>query len=376
MKEDDKMKKNKTNKVGLRLMLVASFALVIGLVIGNSILPATQFVGNDNASLTKKNYDEINIDMTPRLVNVQNVASTFEDVAPQVSCCVVGVSCVGADFTSVGSGVAVADGGYILTNQHVIDEAQKISVLLADGSYANAQLLWADQALDLAILKSQTNLPYLALSSENEISVGEPIMAVGTPLSLQFQHTHTAGIVSALNRNIAVKGSDGEMYMQSYIQHDASINPGNSGGPAITLDGKVAGINTLKITDAEGMGFAIPAWIIKPVLNHIVEDGFYKTVYIGLYGFDSSIAKYYGEEIDERGVVVVKVDEQGPCGKLGLKGGDLVMAVGEKQISTMLDLRLSLYEYKVGDKVSLTLQSDGKIVKKDVVLQQHPNYTN
>lgn len=365
-----KNKKAQNKGIVGKILITTILALILGLFIGNSFLPATQYQKSQNGQST--NYD-FNVDMSPRLINVNNENTTFDEVAPQVSCCVVGIQAISAQYSSIGSGVCVAENGYILTNQHVVSDAEKIYILLADGTNAYARTIWQDTALDLAILKCEIDLPWLEIADINEAEVGEPIMAIGTPLSLQFQHSHTAGIISALNRTIVVQNDDGENYMQNLIQHDASINPGNSGGPAITLSGKVVGINTLKLSQAEGIGFAIPAYIIKPILSHIQEDGFYNTVYLGIYGYDSTIAKYYGTQIDEYGVFISQIDNAGPLANAQTQKGDIITKVGGQEIKTMLDLRVQLYNYKVGDTISLTLVHDGEEFTIEATLQKHPN---
>lgn len=361
--------KKRTKGITGKILLTAILALILGLFVGNGLFPATQY---------KKNYSqntnyEFNTDMSPRLISVNEGKMSFEQVAPQVSCCVVGIQAINSQYSSIGSGVCVADNGYILTNQHVINGAEKIYILLADGSNTSAQLIWQDTALDLAILKCKISLPWLEIADIEEAEVGEPVMAIGTPLSLQFQHSHTAGIISALNRMIAVQSDDGQNYMQNLIQHDASINPGNSGGPAITLNGKVIGINTLKLTEAEGIGFAIPAYIIKPILSHIQEDGFYNTVYLGIYGYDSTIAKYYGTDVNESGVFISQIDTSGPLAQANIKSGDTITKIENQEINTMLDLRVQLYNHKVGDTITLTLMRDNDEFTVSAILQKHPN---
>lgn len=370
-KEIKSTRKSKKHTKGItgKILLTAILALILGLFVGNGLFPATQYKKN----YTQNTNYEFNTDMSPRLISVNEGKISFEQVAPQVSCCVVGIQAINSQYSSIGSGVCVADNGYILTNQHVINGAEKIYILLADGSNTSAQLIWQDTALDLAILKCKISLPWLEIADIEEAEVGEPVMAIGTPLSLQFQHSHTAGIISALNRMIAVQSDDGQNYMQNLIQHDASINPGNSGGPAITLNGKVIGINTLKLTEAEGIGFAIPAYIIKPILSHIQEDGFYNTVYLGIYGYDSTIAKYYGTDIDKSGVFISQIDTSGPLAQANIKSGDIITKIENQEINTMLDLRVQLYNHKVGDNITITLMRDNDEFTVNAILQKHPN---
>lgn len=365
--------KDEKNKNFSLVLLIASLALVVGLFIGSAVLPATKYYNESKNNSEPSQSSQMFVDMTPRIIDVENETNSFDEVAPKVTCCVVGINAIGNKYSSIGSGVAIAGGGYIATNHHVIDDANQIYLLLADGSNCSATLVWQDSALDLAILKSEVDLPYLSLASLEEIEVGEPIMAIGTPLSLQFQHTHTAGIISALNRTIQIQNENGQEFMQSLIQHDASINPGNSGGPAITLDGKVVGINTLKITEAEGLGFAIPAWIIQPIIDHITLDGYYDTVYLGIYGYDSTIAKYYGEDVSDTGVIVEQKDGSGPLKDANIMAGDIITKVGDTDINTMLDLRLALYHYKVGDTITLTILRDENSFAVNATLSKHPN---
>lgn len=302
---------------------------------------------------------DTNVNMTPRLI-VSNNQST-ELLVEDVRSAVVGISSRSNNAYSVGSGVAVADGGYILTNHHVIAGASEVVVYFANNTADYADIIWSDSALDLAIIKSHTNIPYLELGSLTNVKTGEDVIAIGTPLTLQFTHTVTKGIVSAMNRTLEVENENGISYLQNLIQHDASINPGNSGGPLISLEGKVIGINTLKATEAEGIGFAIPIDIGKAIVNKIVANNNYEQPYIGIFGFDAIIAQYYGETLNQNGVYVVNIDENSSAYLNGLKKGDVIVEIGNQQVNTMLDLRIGLYNYDIGDKITLKYVRDGKI---------------
>ena len=143
---------------------------------------------------------------------------------------VVGIASFSSSGTSVGSGVAISDGGYVLTNHHVVNGANSILVYYADKTQGPAKSIWSDSSLDLAIIQTEKNMPYLQCGTSKELKVGQDILAIGTPLTLQFKHTVTKGIVSALNRTLEVGSISDAVYLQNLIQHDASINPGNSGG--------------------------------------------------------------------------------------------------------------------------------------------------
>jgi len=190
--------------------------------------PLFFYACSSSADVDNENFITDSSEMIPKLINVStdDMSELAEDISPAI----VGVSCTVLSSQSLGSGVCIGSGGYILTNQHVIDDGRDIKLYLADGSEASAILLWQDSSLDIAILKSSVSLPYLSLGDGDDCLVGQDILAVGTPINLQFNHTFTRGIVSALNRTLLVSTSDGETYMQNMIQHDASLNPGNSGG--------------------------------------------------------------------------------------------------------------------------------------------------
>ena len=195
----------------------------------------------------------------------------------------------------IGSGFIVSSDGYILTNDHVaVSLDAEIVVILKNGDELKGKVLWTDPTLDLAVIKvDETGLPAAELGDSSQLVVGDPVIAIGTPLGLQFQHTTTAGIISALDRTVEVGTERGQNFMEDLIQTDASINPGNSGGPLVNIQGQIIGINTVKVASAEGIGFAIPINAAKPVIQHFLEEGEFITPYIGVVGYDKEIAHYY-----------------------------------------------------------------------------------
>ena len=303
-----------------------------------------------------------NIDMTPREISVTRNSNTVE-LVEQVKSAVVGIQCNLKSGYSIGSGVAVSDGGYILTNQHVVDGAKSIKIYFADKTSTSASIIWQDKALDLAVIKSNVNMPYLICSS-NQSSVGEDIIAIGTPLTLDFKHTVTKGIISALNRTLEIPNQNGTIsYMQNLIQHDASINAGNSGGPIINSNGEVVGINTLKVSDAEGLGFAIPISVGKTVIEKLSIDENWTPSYMGVFGLDTEVAIFKGEKLSSnQGVYVANIDEDTIC-KDYFKKGDVIVDINGYKILTLLDLRLQLYKYKAGDILNITVIRNGESIE-------------
>lgn len=295
--------------------------------------------------------------------------SNISDVAQVVSPAIVGISGTKSNTSSVGSGVCVSENGYILTNSHVVNGCDSITLYLSDKTQTTANVVYEDTVLDLAILKSKKNLPYLNLGDSDSLNVGEEILAVGTPLSLTLVHTFTKGIVSALNRTLKVSNTSGEGYMQNLIQHDASLNPGNSGGPLINSRGEVVGINTLKITSGEGIGFAIPTKSFSSLLNNFVSNINYEIPHLGIYGFDNEIANFYGKSEFENGFYILDVAEGSPLKSAGLDEGAIITKINSVEILNTLDLKNELYKHSANDIIKIQFVKNGKINYVNVKLK-------
>jgi len=280
----------------------------------------------------------------------------------------------GADSTEgLGTGFFVDESGYILTNHHVAGEAASITVVMEDGSRLAAHRVWSDQVLDLAVVKCDEGGPFtpVTLGSVEQVKVGDPVAAVGTPLDLSFQHTVTAGIVSGMNRTLQVPTSAGLSFLEELIQTDASINPGNSGGPLVTLEGKVIGINTVKVEDAEGMGFAIPADLAQPIVKRIIDEGSFSAPYVGVTVIDQDIARYYGREV-EKGLAVLNVDPEGPAHAAGMRQGDVLLNVEETSPETVLAFRRRVYDAAIGDTLTLRWSRGGTMMEGKCTLTERP----
>lgn len=314
----------------------------------------------------------------PALVAKADSASV-PDVAARVIPSVVGVSSVTKNHSfsepsstqSMGSGVIVSADGYILTNHHVIGSASEIFVTLADGRTVPGKKSWSDDALDIAIIKiEEDGLTPAPLGNSAGLATGEPVLAIGNPLSLQFQRTVTAGIVSATNRMLYL--SDNGTLMENLIQTDASINPGNSGGPLVNMQGEVIGINTVKAQDAEGMGFAIAINLCRPIVERTVSDGTYRMPYLGLYAYDRETARYMQVEAPENGLYVSEVESGSPARVAGLTRGDIITAINGQPVSRMAELREKLLYFRVGDTVKLDVDRDGTLFTASATLKEEP----
>ncbi len=270
-----------------------------------------------------------------------------------------------------GSGVIYDKDGYIATNNHVVEGASEIIVSLPDGRSVKGKVLGTDAATDLAVVKiSADNLSVATFGDSDTLQVGEPAIAIGNPLGLEFRGSVTAGIISALNRSIEI----GEKKL-NLIQTDAAINPGNSGGALVNADGEVVGINSAKIaaSNVEGIGFAIPVNTAKPILDELAKKGHVARPYIGASLMDKDAAERYGFEMDlHGGIFLVKVVPGSPASKAGIRAGDILINFNGKQVKTAVDLRAELNQCKVGDRIDVIIWRDGATQTKTVVLEEIP----
>ncbi len=268
----------------------------------------------------------------------------------------------------VGSGVIVSSDGYILTNSHVIGDgkAKEIKVLFENGDNLDGKVLWFDKALDLAVLKvNAKGLQAVELGNSESLEVGEVSVAIGNPLGLEFQRSVTSGVISGLHRTIKV---DEFNVIEDLIQTDASINPGNSGGPLLNKKGQVIGINTAKIQTGEGLGFAIPINLVKPILTEVIEKGSFNSVGIGFRGIEVEIyERQVGADIGiDSGIVVLEIIPGSPAQKTGLQQLDILKSIDGKEIDSLSSLKKILYNYKKGDKAVLNIIRDGKEINVEI----------
>ena len=275
---------------------------------------------------------------------------------------------------AIGSGVIVdAAKGYVLTNNHVVEHADKIKVRLNDDRQFDAKLIGTDPQTDLAVLQIKADgLSALPLGDSAQLQVGDFVVAIGSPFNLR--QTVTSGIVSGLGRNT---GADDGSY-QDFIQTDASINPGNSGGALINLRGELVGINSQIYSQSGGsigIGFSIPVNLAKSVMSQLITNGKFERGRIGIVGqnLTPELDKALGLKDNTHGALVAKVAPGTPAEKAGLKEGDVVVAANGKAIKDMPELRNLIGLLKVGEKVDLTVLRDGANKQLTVVVGKSPD---
>ncbi len=263
----------------------------------------------------------------------------------------------------LGSGVIVSDEGYILTNNHVIEDVDEIKIQLFNGDEVDAELVGADPATDIAVVKIDVkNLPTAKIGNSENLKVGSFVLAIGSPLSQNLAHTVSFGIVSAKGRSIGLIGQ-GAGY-EDFIQTDAAINPGNSGGALIDMNGELVGINSAIASRSggnDGIGFAIPINLAKRIMDDLIDDGEVSRGYLGLYfggEVDRTMARALGLD-DARGIIVARVEEEGPSDKAGLKEQDVIVAIDGEQVKSWEMFRSKVASMKPDDKVKLDIIRDG-----------------
>ncbi len=275
----------------------------------------------------------------------------------------------------IGSGFIFNPDGYIITNEHVIENATEITVTVKGFEKPlKAEVVGKDFDLDLAILKINPSkkLPYLPLGDSNKMRVGEWVIAIGNPYSLD--HTVTVGVISAKERPITIldKSNQKRVY-KNLIQTDAAINPGNSGGPLISLNGEVIGINTAVNAEAQGIGFAIPMDTVKEVLDDLIKNGKVTRPYIGvgLQDLTKDLADYFKLEKIE-GAVITYIFPESPAEVAGLKQGDIILKINDKKIVNSNDVSEIVKKAKINDKLMLMIYRNGQTLYKPVKIAAKP----
>ena len=283
---------------------------------------------------------------------------------------------------SEGSGVIYQEAGnkgYIVTNNHVVSGSDKIQVMLSNGKTVNARIIGTDATTDLAVLSIDSS--YVTQTAEfgdsKSLQAGQTVIAVGSPLGSEYASTVTQGIISAPARTITTSSAN----QQTVIQTDAAINPGNSGGALVNSAGQVIGINSMKLsqssdgTSVEGMGFAIPSNEVVTIVNQLVKKGKIVRPQLGvkviaLQGIPSSYRKHLNIKSNlKNGIYVDSVTKHSAAATAGIKAGDVIIKVDNKAVSDVASLHSILYNHKVGDKVTLTVNRNGKEINLQVKLQ-------
>jgi serine protease Do len=279
--------------------------------------------------------------------------------------------------SGLGSGVIVSSDGYILTNHHVIAQADTITVQLINQDRIPARVVGTDPNTDVAVLKIEaSNLPYMRFGDSDELKVGEMVMAIGSPLGAALAHTVTQGIVSAKGRSdLGILREENSF--EDFIQTDAAINRGNSGGPLINMRGELIGINTAIMSQTggfQGIGFAIPSNMAHYVMESIIEKGRVIRGYIGInfQPIDQNLARALGMS-EARGVLVNDVVESSPAARAGLRSEDVILSFNGRAIESTSDFRRRVAEMRPGTEVRLTIFRDGEEIDLTVTLGEFPS---
>jgi len=270
----------------------------------------------------------------------------------------------------MGSGVITAPNGFIVTNNHVIEGAEKIDATLASGEVLHGKLVGTCVSDDIAVVKvDRENLPTAELGDSDELRVGQTVFAIGNPFGLAGGPTVTKGVISAVKRSIRSKRG----LLENLVQTDASINPGNSGGPLVDIRGRVVAINTAIVPFAQGIGFAIPVNSVKRCTTEIIEHGRVIRPWLGVSGLSLTpeIASYYNLPV-EKGALITEVMPDSPAKKARMEKGDIIIGFRDKAISNVEELVKEIHKRKIGERARVLLLRDGEKWIADVKLEQTP----
>jgi len=280
-----------------------------------------------------------------------------------------------------GSGVIISDDGYIVTNNHVVDGADELTVTLSNKKSFKAKVVGTDPSSDLAVIKIDAKgLPFLLYGNSDDVKVGQWVLAVGYPLTLET--TVTAGIVSAKGRTLDINARQSKTPIEAFIQTDAAVNPGNSGGPLISTDGKLIGINSAIASPTgsyAGYSFTIPVNIVKKVVSDLMKYGTSQRAYLGIkYAPDNlsdEVKKQEGIK-DGEGVYVSEVPADGAAAQAGIKKGDILTKINGMALSSAAEMVGQIATFRPGDKVSVTYKRDGQEYTVPVVLRNNTGTTD
>ena len=369
-----------TNKHRVKDILFIGILIIV--VFGGIILIYDMlFRDTSEAVLEQKesNIKEVDINKEEK---EENEIKDITEIIEEVNKSIVGISKIKSNGTSIflknstddlgiGTGFIVSKNGYILTNWHVVGNKYSNCYVTLDNSKSYTGIVeWADKDLDLALVKiNAIDLECANLGNSENIKIGQEIYAIGNPIGFEFQRTVTHGIISGLNRTIKLTDEEQEAYMEDLIQTDATINNGNSGGPLINKKGEVIGVSTVKISDAEAIGFAMPINIVKPVIESFEKKGSFDEAYLGVFAYDKEVIPYLNFNINfESGVYVAAISKDGPASKTGLKIGDVITKIDDKEINKMSELRSYIYTKKPGEEINLTVLRNNKEYVQSIAL--------
>lgn len=352
---------SKLKYIVIAVLLIIGITLVVTDTLPNSTTFASEYLGIDEEIGSELTTQELVAQVAPAVVSIVTETVTYNwfwQAVPQ---------------TGAGSGIAISSDGYIVTNNHVVEEAQKVTVTLSDGSAFAATVVGTDAQTDLAVVKIEaSNLDYLHFLSNSldQLSVLDPVVAVGNALALPGGATWTTGVVSNLGRSIEENNG---VVLNDIIQTDAAINAGNSGGPLLNTAGQVVGINVAIASNAENIGFAISTDTVIPVVQSIITEGKVVRPWLGVSvtTVTSTIQQYYDVSVDT-GALIVSVTSDSPADKAGLKAGDVITKIDDENISTTEELISAIRSHQIGDQVEIVYYSGDVQKVANVTLEESP----
>lgn len=371
--------KEKSNKGGMRKRIVSYILVgaICSMLAGtaSSIVTMNMMKNTNTTNTSKTAQQNTSNGEKPKLITTNSTENlSIPEIVKKVSSAVVAISTKSASVSGrfggqsaqtegVGTGIIFSEDGYILTNYHVISGAQNITVLLIDGTEVSAKVVNYDAAADVAVIKldGNTKVPGVAEFGDSDmLEVGESVVAIGNPLGKEFVGSVTAGVVSAVNRQVSIDNKD-----LKFIQTDAAINQGNSGGPLLNSKGQVIGINTAKIGQegVEGLGFAIPINTVNPKMEDLVKP--ILKIGISCRDITEEISKEYNIPV---GVYVSEIQEFSAAEKAGIMPADIIVKFGGQKIKTVEELNKIKATYKASDVVQVELVRNGKTMKLDLTL--------
>lgn len=320
--------------------------------------------------------------MSQTVEQVQEQDKRITEVLQEVNQTVVGISKVkeagdsvfledGVSKLGLGTGLIVSENGYILTNEHVSGKKNSTCYITRNTSKTyTGTVVWSNSDIDMAIIKiNEKKLKYATLGNSDDTHVGQTVYAIGNPIGYEFQRTVTSGIISAKDRTIKLEENGEDVYMEDLIQTDATINPGNSGGPLINSNGEVIGINSVKITSAEGIGFAVPINTVKSVIESFSKTGKFDEARLGVYAYDTNTMQYMKAQSDT-GVYITRVVQKTAAEKSGIKEGDIILSIDEQKLERMCELRRYIYTKKSKDEITLKILRNSREMEIKVVLEK------
>lgn len=370
------MKQPKRPTVRRRTALLASMLMIMSLLIGGTMVAGVWWLssqrpthlpyeakqdGNLVVTADEADLSELVKRVSPSVVSIITTKTTGNGLLRQA-------------FEGAGTGVIISPDGYVLTNKHVIAGVRSVQVVGSDGTqYDSVRIVGSDPLNDLAFLKidGARELPAATLGDSGTVRVGQKVIAIGNSLG-QYQNTVTSGIISGKGRPVdAATDKDGQEYesLTDLLQTDAAINPGNSGGPLINMSGQVVGINTAIVSDAQSIGFAIPINAAKGLIRGVLATGKVQKAYMGVRYLEITpdVRAEYDLQQAQRGALVTAshqgqsaVAAQGPAARAGVRDGDIITKVNDKTVGDHGGLGSLIAEFLPGEKVTLTVQRDGR----------------